>query len=63
MELGVAELILQKDLTKEALLKSVQKMLGESFQERAKELQQEVKQWNGLEIAARIIKETANVSV
>lgn len=63
VDLGVAELMLQKDLTKEALLKSVQNVLDDSFQEKAKKLQQEVEQWNGLEIAAEIIKETANVLV
>ena len=57
VDLGVAELILQKNLDKNVLLKAVQKISKNNFQERSEKLQEEVKQWNGLEIAAKIISD------
>ncbi|HER54590.1 MAG TPA: hypothetical protein ENO13_01675, partial [Candidatus Bathyarchaeota archaeon] len=59
VELGVAELVLQEDLNLEVLLKAVKKLLSAGFQERAKHLQNEIMQYNGLETAVKIIQETA----
>jgi UDP-N-acetylglucosamine--N-acetylmuramyl-(pentapeptide) pyrophosphoryl-undecaprenol N-acetylglucosamine transferase len=60
VELGVAEIIQQKDITKDVLLMAVKKMLENSkFQERTEQLQIEVVKWDGLETAAKIITEAA----
>lgn len=59
VELGVAELILQEKLNRDFLLKVVRKLLSEGFQEKAKQLQNKIKQYNGLETAVKIIQETA----
>lgn len=59
VELGVAELILQKDLNRRVLLKAVRELLRDKFYERSMHLQKELTQWNGLETAAKIIVETA----
>jgi uncharacterized protein (TIGR00661 family) len=58
VELGVAELILQEKLNRDFLLKVVRKLLSVGFQEKAKQLQNKIKQYNGLETAVKIIQET-----
>jgi UDP-N-acetylglucosamine--N-acetylmuramyl-(pentapeptide) pyrophosphoryl-undecaprenol N-acetylglucosamine transferase len=59
-ELGVAEIIRQEDLSRDVLLASVRKVLEKnSFQQRAEQLRREISKWNGLEIAAKIIADTA----
>lgn len=55
VDLGVAELILQKDLKHDILLGCVRKILKTNFHERSEELQKEVNQWDGLETAVKII--------
>ena len=60
VELGVTEIILQEDLNKQTLLSAVQKLLTTKYQENAKQLQKKIQEWNGLEIATKIITETAN---
>ncbi|PVX24484.1 MAG: hypothetical protein CW691_07515 [Candidatus Bathyarchaeum sp.] len=59
VDLGVAELILQKDLNRDALLRAVRKLLENKFQQRTQQLQKEIVQCNGLETAVKIITETA----
>jgi UDP-N-acetylglucosamine--N-acetylmuramyl-(pentapeptide) pyrophosphoryl-undecaprenol N-acetylglucosamine transferase len=59
VDLGVAELILQENLNREVLLKAVKKLLDAKHQERSKQLQNEVLQYNGLDTAAKIIQEKA----
>jgi UDP-N-acetylglucosamine--N-acetylmuramyl-(pentapeptide) pyrophosphoryl-undecaprenol N-acetylglucosamine transferase len=60
VELGVTEIIRQEDLNKQTLLGAVQKLLTNKYQENAKQLQTKIQDWNGLEIATKIITETAN---
>jgi UDP:flavonoid glycosyltransferase YjiC (YdhE family) len=55
VDLGVAELILQKDLKQNTLLEVVKKLLKTNFQERSKELQKKVTKWNGLDTAVKTI--------
>ncbi|MBT8171436.1 UDP-N-acetylglucosamine--N-acetylmuramyl-(pentapeptide) pyrophosphoryl-undecaprenol N-acetylglucosamine transferase [Candidatus Bathyarchaeota archaeon] len=55
VELGIAQLIFQKDLNKESLLKATQKLLKNQIKENSEQLQKEVIQWNGLETAVKII--------
>jgi UDP-N-acetylglucosamine--N-acetylmuramyl-(pentapeptide) pyrophosphoryl-undecaprenol N-acetylglucosamine transferase len=60
VELGVAEIIQQKDLNKEVLPMAVRKILKNSrFQEKTEQLRKEVMKWDGLETAAKIITEAA----
>lgn len=60
VELGIAEIIQQDDLNREVLLKTVRKVLENSeIQERTEQLRKEVIKWDGLETAAKIIKEAA----
>jgi UDP-N-acetylglucosamine--N-acetylmuramyl-(pentapeptide) pyrophosphoryl-undecaprenol N-acetylglucosamine transferase len=58
VQLGIAEIIEQKDLTKETLLKGIRKMLGTSrFQERAEQIQRDILNLNGVEVAVKTILE------
>ena len=60
VDLGVAEIIRQEDLNRDALLASVRKVLEKNrFQQRAEQLQKEISKWNGLETAAKIIASAA----
>ncbi len=60
VELGIAEIIQQEDLTKNVLLATVRKFLDtDKFQERAEQIQKEVMKWDGLETAAKIIVDAA----
>ena len=60
VDLGVAEIIQQEDLTRDTLLTAARKILEKNrFQERAEQLQKEISQWNGLETAANIIASAA----
>jgi UDP:flavonoid glycosyltransferase YjiC (YdhE family) len=60
VELGVAEIIQQEDLNKNALLVAVRRILENSnFRERTEQLQKEVMKWDGLENAAKIITDAA----
>jgi UDP:flavonoid glycosyltransferase YjiC (YdhE family) len=60
VDLGVAEIIMQEDLNRDTLLAAVKKMLEKNrYQKRAKQLQKETSQWNGLETAAKIITSAA----
>jgi len=62
VELGVAEIIQQEDLNKNVLLAAVRKILGNSnFQERSEQIQKEVIKWDGLETAAKIIADAAQI--
>jgi len=59
-DLGVAQMVQQEDLTKDSLLASVKKILEkDSFQQRSEQLQREISEYNGLEIATKIIADTA----
>ena len=55
VDMGIAELILQKDLKKDILLEIVKKLLKDDYKERSKNLQKQILQWNGLETAVKII--------
>jgi UDP:flavonoid glycosyltransferase YjiC (YdhE family) len=55
VDMGIGELILQKDLKKDILLKIVKKLLKNDYKERSKNLQKQVLQWNGLETAVKKI--------
>jgi UDP-N-acetylglucosamine--N-acetylmuramyl-(pentapeptide) pyrophosphoryl-undecaprenol N-acetylglucosamine transferase len=60
VELGVADIIQQEELSRDVLLASVRKVLEKnSFQQRAEQLQRKISKWNGLEIAAKIIADAA----
>ncbi len=60
VELGVAEIVQQEDLSKDVLLAAVKKILENSkFQERTEQIQKEVLKWDGLETAAKIIVDAA----
>ncbi len=59
VELGVAKLMLQEELKRDSLLKMLRKLLSEGFQEKAKQFQNKITQYNGLETAVKIIQETA----
>jgi len=62
VELGVTEMILQEDLNKNTLVSAVQQLLKPKFQENSEQLENEIKNWNGLELATKIITETANMN-
>jgi UDP-N-acetylglucosamine--N-acetylmuramyl-(pentapeptide) pyrophosphoryl-undecaprenol N-acetylglucosamine transferase len=56
VELGVAEMVEQDDLNRNLLLATVRKILENSqFQERAKQIQEDVMESNGLETAVQMI--------
>lgn len=55
VDLGIAEIIYQKDLTKNTLLEAVRKLHKKGILERAEQLQKELSSWNGLETAVKII--------
>lgn len=59
IELGVTEMLAQDDLNKQTLLSAVDKLLTAKYQENAQQLQNKIRDWNGLEIATKIITETA----
>ncbi|UCC57752.1 MAG: hypothetical protein JSW14_05085 [Candidatus Bathyarchaeum sp.] len=60
VELGVAEIVQQEELSKDVLLAAVRRILeNNQFLERTKELQKEVMKWDGLENAAKIIVDAA----
>jgi UDP-N-acetylglucosamine--N-acetylmuramyl-(pentapeptide) pyrophosphoryl-undecaprenol N-acetylglucosamine transferase len=62
VELGVAEIIHQEDLSKNVLLAMVQKILDNShFQEKSEQIRREVKEWDGLETAVKIIVHAAQI--
>lgn len=58
-ELGVAKIIEQEELNKQKLLESVHQILESEIPEKLKQVQKEVRQYNGLENAVRAIIETA----
>ena len=59
-DLGVAEIIPQEDLTLDSLLAAVRKVLEKKrFQEKSEQLQKEISKCNGLDIATKIIADTA----
>jgi uncharacterized protein (TIGR00661 family) len=61
-ELGVTEIIQQKDLNKDVLLATVRKILNnKKFQERSEQIRKEVMIWDGLETAVRIIADVAQI--
>ena len=55
VDLGIAKLILQNNLNKNCLLNVVQNILKNRIEEKSKQLQKEVLDWNGLEKAVKII--------
>jgi UDP:flavonoid glycosyltransferase YjiC (YdhE family) len=55
VDLGVAELVLQKDLNKNTLLRAIKSVLETNFQERSKELQKNIVHCNGLKTAVKTI--------
>ncbi|UCC33192.1 MAG: hypothetical protein JSW53_05325 [Candidatus Bathyarchaeota archaeon] len=58
VQLGIAEMIEQRNLNKEALLKAIQRILGEPrFRERAEQIQREISEFNGVETAIQSIIE------
>ena len=57
--MGLAKLMLQEELKRDSLLKMLRKLLSEGFQEKAKQFQNKITQYNGLETAVKIIQETA----
>jgi len=59
-ELGIAEVIEQKDLTKQTLLSAVQKMLEvDQFRKTAKQIERDALKLDGLETATKTITEVA----
>ena len=58
VELGIAQMIEQKELNKERLLKTIQKTLGNTqFRERVEQIQREVLKLNGVTVAVKTITE------
>jgi UDP:flavonoid glycosyltransferase YjiC (YdhE family) len=61
VQLGIAEMIEQKDLGKETLLKTIRRMLGDSqLLERVEQIQRDVLKCNGVEVAVKTIVETGS---
>jgi len=60
VELGVAEIILQKDLNRNVLLGAVRKVLENNYQLKSEQLQKMVSTCDGLETAAKIIADAAH---
>jgi UDP:flavonoid glycosyltransferase YjiC (YdhE family) len=58
-DLGVARILLQKELTKEKLLKSTRQIVESKTAERLETIQREILKFDGLENAVRIITEIA----
>jgi UDP-N-acetylglucosamine--N-acetylmuramyl-(pentapeptide) pyrophosphoryl-undecaprenol N-acetylglucosamine transferase len=59
VQLGIAKVIEQKDLSKETLLATIQELLGNAqFQERVEQIQSEVLELNAIETAVEAIVET-----
>jgi len=58
-KLGVAKVIEQKELNKEALIKNVKQILESEVSERTKQIQEEVLKYDGLENAVKTIIEIA----
>ena len=64
VELGIAKAIEQEDLRKEALLATVQGMLENSqFQERVREIQEDILKLNALETIIQTITEAAEEGI
>jgi UDP:flavonoid glycosyltransferase YjiC (YdhE family) len=60
VDLGVAEVVQQEELNRDVLLKAVRKALEKNrLKPKAKELQKEISNCNGLETAANIIASAA----
>ena len=60
VDLGVAEIIRQEDLSRDALLAAARKVIEKNiFQPRAEQLRKEISNCNGLETAAKIIVSAA----
>jgi UDP-N-acetylglucosamine--N-acetylmuramyl-(pentapeptide) pyrophosphoryl-undecaprenol N-acetylglucosamine transferase len=58
VELGIAQMIEQKELNKEKLLKTIQETLGNTqFRERVEQIQREVLKLNGVTVAVKTITE------
>ncbi|UCE44449.1 MAG: hypothetical protein JSV57_02940 [Candidatus Bathyarchaeota archaeon] len=58
VQLGIAEMIEQKDLNKETLLETIQEILGNPrFRERAEQIQREISRFNGVDAAVQAIIE------
>jgi len=58
-DLGIAKIILQRDLNKERLLKAIEQNLQDKVLERLRIIQEEVQEYDGLENAVKTITETA----
>jgi len=58
-DLGVAKIVLQEDLSKGKLLKTVAQLLEGEASERLRIIQEEVQKYDGLEIALEAIAELA----
>ncbi len=59
MDLGVARVIQQEDISKQQLLKNIEQISKNRIPERLKEVQKEVSKYDGLSNAAKTIIETA----
>ena len=59
VELGIAEMIEQDDLSKQTLLNTAEEILNSRFRERAEQIQEDVIELNGLKTAVEIIVDTA----
>ena len=59
LDLGVAEIIPQEDLTKDSLLAALPKVLEQKKLQKSEQLQKELSKWNGLEIATKVVADTA----
>lgn len=61
VQLGIAEMMEQKDLGKETLLETIRTMLENlHFLERVEQIQRDVLKFNGVEVAVKTIAETGN---
>jgi UDP:flavonoid glycosyltransferase YjiC (YdhE family) len=58
VNLGVAEIIPQEKLSRDALLVAVRKLLENNVQERSQQLQNDITKCNGLDIAVKIISDS-----
>jgi len=59
VDLGVADIIMQKKLSKDFLLNAIRKVLDNNFQLKSEKLQKSVVKCNGLEAATKIITDVA----
>jgi UDP:flavonoid glycosyltransferase YjiC (YdhE family) len=58
MDLGVAEIIQQEEVSRERLLKDVKRVLAGEVPDRLKEVQREVLKYDGLDTVVKTIVET-----